>query len=46
MSNEADADPHVAATTEQNMAAADDAIGDQSNVAIDQPISEQNGALS
>ncbi len=31
--NEADAEPHVTTTAEQNMAAEDEAIGDQSSVA-------------
>ncbi len=46
MLDEADAKQHVAATAEQNMAATNEAIGDQSSVASNQPISEQNGALS
>jgi hypothetical protein len=46
MSDEADAEQHVAATAEQNMVATDEAIGDQSSVASDQLIGEQNGALS
>ncbi len=46
MSDEVDAEPHVATTAEQNMATADEGIGDRSNVATYQPIGEQNGALS
>jgi hypothetical protein len=46
VSDKADSEPHVAATVEQNMAAIDEAIGDRSNVTTDQPIGEQNGALS
>ncbi len=46
MSNEADAEPHVVATVEQNMATVDEVIGDRSSVATYQPIGEQNGALS
>ncbi len=42
----ADAEQHVVAIAEQNMAATDEAINDQSSVASDQPIGEQNGALS
>jgi len=48
VSNEADAEQHVAAiteqhiaaTAEQNMATTNEAIGDQSSVALDQPIAE------
>jgi len=40
------AEQHVATTAEQNMAATNEAIGDQSNVASYQPIDEQNGVLS
>jgi len=46
MSDEANAEPHVTATVEQNMATIEEAIGDRSSVAIDQPIGEQNDALS
>jgi hypothetical protein len=46
VSDKANAEPHVAATIEQNMAVVDEEIGDRSSVATDQPISEQNGALS
>jgi hypothetical protein len=35
VSNEADAEPHVTAIIEQNMAAKDQEIGDQSSVATD-----------
>jgi hypothetical protein len=35
VSDEADAEQHVAATTEQNMDATNEAIGDQSSVALD-----------
>jgi len=35
VSDEVDAEPHVAVTTEQNMAIANEAIGDQSSVATD-----------
>jgi hypothetical protein len=44
--DKADAEQQVVATVEQNMAATDEAIGDQSSVASHQPICEQNGALS
>ncbi len=40
VSDEADAKAHVGATLKQNMAAADETIGDRSSVAIDQPIGE------
>jgi len=46
VSDEANAEPHVAVTAEQNMAAIDEVIGDRSSVATNQPIGEQNGALS
>jgi hypothetical protein len=46
MLDEADAERHVAATIEQNMAVVDEVISDRSSVATDQPISEQNGVLS
>jgi hypothetical protein len=46
MWDEADAEQHIAATTEQNMAITNEAIDDQNNLASDQPIGEQNGALS
>jgi hypothetical protein len=46
VSDEADAELHVAANVEQNMTGVDEAIGDRSCVATDQPIGEQNGALS
>jgi hypothetical protein len=35
-----------ATIVEQNIVASDEAIGDRSSVALDQPIGEQNGALS
>jgi hypothetical protein len=38
--DKANAEQHVAVTAEQNMAATDEAIGDQSSVALDQPIGE------
>jgi hypothetical protein len=44
--DKANVEPHVAVTVEQNMAAVDEAIGDQSSVTTNQPIGEQNGALS
>jgi hypothetical protein len=46
MLDEADAEPHVATTVKQNMAVVDEAIGDRSSVATDQPIGKQNGVLS
>jgi len=46
VSNEADVEQHVVAITEQNVASTNEAIGDQCSVASDQPIGEQNGALS
>jgi len=46
VSNKADAESHVATIIEQNMAVVDEAIGGRSSVATDQPIGEQNGALS
>jgi hypothetical protein len=46
VSDETDAETHVGATVEQNMAVEDEAIGDHSSVATYQPIGEQNGVLS
>ncbi len=46
MLDEANVEPHVATTIEQNMAVVDETIGDRSSVATHQPIGEQNGVLS
>ncbi len=46
MLDEADAEPHIVAIVEQNMAIVDEVIGDRSSVATYEPIGEQNGALS
>jgi hypothetical protein len=35
VSDEADAEPHIGVSAEQNMAVADEAIGDRSSVATD-----------
>jgi hypothetical protein len=35
VSDEANAEPHIAVTIEQNMAAADEVVGDQSSVTTD-----------
>jgi hypothetical protein len=46
VSDEADAEPHVVVTAEQDMATTYEESNDRNSVAIDQPIGEQNGALS
>jgi hypothetical protein len=46
VSDETNAEQHVVVTAEQNMAATNEAIGDQSNVTSYQPTGEQNGVLS
>jgi len=46
VSDEANAEPHVVVTAEQDMAAANEESNDRNSVATDQPIGEQNGALS
>ncbi len=45
VSDEADAEQHIAATAKQNIAATNEAIDDQNSVASDQPIGEQNIAI-
>jgi len=45
MLDEVDAELDVIVTAEQNMAATNEESNDKNNVTIDQPISEQNGAL-
>ncbi len=46
MSDATDAEQQVVAIAKQNMAVVDEAIGDENSVTSNQPIGEQNGALS
>jgi hypothetical protein len=46
VSDEAILLPHVVVTAKQNMAGGDEESNDRNSVVTDQPIGEQNGALS